>query len=193
MLIFRRLLVFLCLFSVVCFAQPKLHKAADVPIKTTDTKTIHISQYQGKVVMVVMFLTDCADCLTTLQMVGRMQTEFAARGLQVIAISIDDSPYNAAPFAQRYRFPFPIGHLTPDPALQLLNMKKDAHPKVPLIIFIDWMGNVRFQYQGDHTFFKDADKNIHGIATGLLKQAARQDRSAIPDRAQEVNKLMPPT
>ncbi len=173
MVIFRRLLVFLCLFSI-CFAQPHPRKCADVPIKTSDGKTIHISQYHGKVVMIVMFLTDCKDCLATLQFMGRLQNEMAPRGLQIVAVSLDDNAANVAPFAQRYRFPFPVGHLTPDPAIELAHLAKDAHPIVPLLIYVDWMGNVRFQYEGNATIFNQGEKDIRGIATGLLRQAAEK-------------------
>lgn len=173
MVIFRRLLIFLCLLSI-SFAQPHPRKCADVPIKTTDGKTIHISQYHGKVVLIVMFSTTCGHCLETLQFMARLQNEMAARGLQIVAISIDDSAANVGPFADRYRFPFPMGYLTPDPALQLVNMKKGSRPIVPLLIFVDWMGNVRFQYEGNASIFNQGEKDIRGIATGLLRQAAEK-------------------
>jgi peroxiredoxin len=175
MAIFRRLVVFLGLLSI-CFAQqpPAPRKCPDVPIRTSDGKTIRISQYRDKVVMIVMFSTVCDHCLDTLQFMARLQNEMAARGLQIVAISLDDSAAAVAPFAERYRFPFPVGHLTPDPALQLINMKKDAHPIVPFLMFVDWMGNVRFQYQGNDPVFANGEKDIRGIATGLLRQAAEK-------------------
>jgi thiol-disulfide isomerase/thioredoxin len=175
MVIFRRLLVFLCLLSI-SFAQqsPPPRKCPDVPIRTSDGKTIRISQYRDKVVMIVMFSTACDHCLDTLQFMGRLQNEMAARGLQIVAISIDDNPATVTPFADRYRFPFPVGYLAPDPARQLASLKKDARPFVPLLIFVDWMGNVRFQYQGNESIFTNGEKDIRGIATGLLRQAAEK-------------------
>jgi peroxiredoxin len=180
---FRRLVVLLCLSSL-CFAQvaqqvpppeaPKPRKCADVPVKTTDGKTIRISQYHDKVVLIVMFSTICDHCLETLQFMARLQNELAPRGFQVVAIALDDDPIHVRPFADRYRFPFPVGHLTPEPALQLANMKKGARPIVPLLIFVDWMGNVRFQYQGDDKIFDRGEKDIRAIATGLLRQAAEK-------------------
>jgi thiol-disulfide isomerase/thioredoxin len=176
MVIFRRLLVSLCLFSV-CFAQqpapPQPRKCPDVPIVTSDGKTIRVSEYHDKVVMILLFSTVCAHCLDTLQFMARLQNEMAPRGLQVIAISVDDTQAPVRPFAERYRFPFPVGYLTPAPALELLNMKPDAHPIVPLLIFVDWMGHVRFQYKGTDAVFK-GEKDIRGIATGLLRQAAEK-------------------
>ena len=130
MAIFRRLVVFLGLLSI-CFAQqaPPPRKCPDVPIKTTDGKTIRISQYHDKVVLIAMFSTVCDHCLATLEFMARLQNEMVARGLQVVAISLDDSAAAVAPFAERYRFPFPVGHLTPDPALGIPDVGLgDAYP-----------------------------------------------------------------
>jgi peroxiredoxin len=173
MVIFRRLLVFLCLFSVV-FAQHTPRKCADIAIHTTDHKVIHISQYHGKVVMFVMFLTSCDECLTTMQFMGRLQNEMGPRGLQIVGLSLDESAALVALYAQRYRFPFPLAHLEKDEALQIADLNKTAHPIVPYIIFVDWMGQVRFQYAGNDPVVAAGEKNIRAVADGLLHQAAEK-------------------
>jgi peroxiredoxin len=174
MVTFRRLLVFLCLISV-SFAQHLPRKAADIPIRTTDNKTIHISQYRNKVVVIVMMLTSCNDCLATLQFFSKMQTEWGPRGLQIVAISLDESAVNAALMQQRYRFPFPIAHLEKDGAIKLADLNATARPVVPYVMFVDWMGNVRFQYPADAPIFQSPEKNLRGIAEGLLRQAANKE------------------
>ena len=180
MAMFRPLAVFLCLVSL-SFAQQatptaappvKLRKCPDTPIRGLDNKIIKISQYRGKVVMIVMFLTSCPDCTLTLQLMQKMQNDYAARGLQIVGVSLDESSANLLPYAQRYHFPFPLGHLDTAGASQLSGVAKTAGVKVPVIMFVDWMGNVRFQYQGDDRIFADGEKNMRGIATALLKQAA---------------------
>jgi peroxiredoxin len=169
MVTFRRILIFLSLFSV-CFAQHS-RKCADVPIKGSDGKTIRVSQYQGKVVMFVLFSTSCDHCMIMLQLASSMQKEMASHLLQVVAVVIDDNDKNVKPFADRYRFPFPVGYLAKDPTIQLADLKKDAHPAVPVVIFVDWMGNVRFQYDRKDPIFDQGEKGIRGIATGLCRQA----------------------
>jgi peroxiredoxin len=186
MVILRRLTVFLCLLTlaiepslaqVVATRQsaapgPKPRKCPDTPIRTIDNKVIRISQYHGKVVMIVLFLTSCQDCLGMLQLMQKLQTDYASRGLQVVAVSLDESSANLLPYQQRYRFPFPMGHLEVNGASELTGVKKDKGVIVPVIMFVDWMGNIRFQYQGNDNFLKDPEKNLRGVATGLLKQAA---------------------
>jgi thiol-disulfide isomerase/thioredoxin len=173
MLISRRLLVFLCLIPL-CFAQRTPRKCADVPIVTSDGKTIKIPQYAGKVVMIEIMLTDCPPCLETLQFMAKLQKDYAARGFQAVAIALDPDGAVVKPFAERYRFPFPVGHLDKDPAIKFLDLNQTAHPVVPYIMFVDWQGSVRFQYPADAPIFNSAEKNFAQIADGLLRQAAEK-------------------
>jgi peroxiredoxin len=168
----RRVAVFLGLLSI-CLAQHTPRKCADVAILTTSGKTVRISQYRGKVVMVVMFVASDPPCLQTLQMLSRWQNELGPRGLQIVGVSLDQNA-DVAPFAERYRFPFPLGHLQPDQAIQLADLNKTARPVVPYIMFIDWQGNVRIQYPGNHPIFNLGEMGIRTIADGLLRQAAEK-------------------
>lgn len=170
-MIFRRLCVFLCLLSA-CFAQHSGRKCADVPIPTSDGKTIHISQYLGKVVMIELMRVDCPECFQTMQFLSKLQSELGPRGFQAIAISLDENKDLVKPFAERYRLPYPVGHLEPPPAIKLMDLNATARPTVPYIMFVDWQGNVRFQYPGNAPIFNEAEKNLRTIADGLVHEAA---------------------
>jgi peroxiredoxin len=173
MVTFRRILAFLCLFSA-CFAQRTPRACADIPIPTSDGKSIHVSQYRGKVIMIELMLTDCEDCMQTLQLLSKLQKQMAPRGFQAIAIGLDPNGAAVKPFAERYRFPFPVGHLDKDPAIKFMDLKATAQPVVPYIMFVDWQGNVRFQYPANAPIFNSAEKNLTQIADGLLRQAAEK-------------------
>jgi peroxiredoxin len=173
MVTFRRLGVFLCLLSV-CFAQHTPRRCADVPIPLSDGKTIHISQYHGKVVMIALMLTDCSDCHAALSFMAKLQHDLGPRGFRALAIAIDDNRALVKPYAERYRFPFPVGSLDPAGAIKLMDLRADARPVVPYIIFVDWEGNVRFQYAANDPVFKDGEKNMRAVADGLLRQAVEK-------------------
>jgi peroxiredoxin len=170
MVIFRPLSIFL-LFGSICFAQRTPRRCADVPIPLSDGKTIHISQYHDKVVLIAMMKTDCPECHATLGFMSRLQHEMGARGFQAIAVAIDDNRALVKPYAERYRFPFPVGSLDPGGAIKLMDLRADAHPVVPYLIFVDWEGNVRFQYAGNDPIFNEAERNLRAVADGLLRQA----------------------
>jgi peroxiredoxin len=166
-----RLAIFVS-FCCAAFAQHVPRPCADFPIKATDGKTIRISKYHGKVVMIVMMKTDCPECHQMLETVSQWQNEWQSRGFQVLAFAVDDDPANGLPYAERYRFPFPVAHLRSDAVIKLADLKKTARPVVPYIMFVDWKGDVRFQYAGNDPVLSQGVQAIRGIADGLLRQAA---------------------
>ncbi len=173
MVTFRRLLVFLCLISV-CFAQRTPRKCADIPIPGSDGKTIHVAQYHGKVLMIEMMLTDCPECLSTLQFMAKLQKEFGPRGFQAIGIALDPNIAVVKPFAERYRFPFPVGHLDKDPAIKFLDLKETGRPtSLTSCSSIGWAAS-GFNTLADAPIFASAEKNLGQIADGLLRQAAEK-------------------
>jgi peroxiredoxin len=181
MVSFRRLLVSLCLIPV-CFAQHTPRKIIDLPIPGSDGKIIRVSQYSGKVLMIEMFLTDCPECLKTLEFMGRLQQEYGPRGFQAIGISLDGDPAAVKPFVDRYRFPFPVGHLGKEQAVKFLELNESAHPVVPYLLYVDWMGNIRFQYAGNDPVFSSGEKNLRAIADGLLRQAKEKKGAQLETR-----------
>jgi peroxiredoxin len=156
----------------VSFAQHTPRPCADFPIKTSDGKTIRISKYHGKVVMIVMMKTDCSPCHQMLETVSEWQKEWQPRGFQVLAFTIDAKDTNVVPYAERYRFPFPVAYLRSESAIKLADLNKTAHPWVPYVMFVDWKGDVRFQYAGNDPILSQGVQAIRGIADGLLHQAA---------------------
>jgi thiol-disulfide isomerase/thioredoxin len=174
---FRSLPVLLCLAVSTCFAQHTPRKFADVPILTYEGKTIHLSQYHGKVIMIEMMLTDCPECLVTLEFMGKLQKEYGPRGFQAFAIALDPSMQTVKPFGERYRFPFPLGFLEKDPAIKFLDLNATAHPVVPYLLFVDWKGEVHFQYAGNDPIWNQGEKGLRTIADGLLRQAAEKKDS----------------
>ena len=166
----RRTLVLL-LLSLPVFAATTPRPLADIFVSTTDTKKIPLKQYKGKVVLIVMIATTCKACGESVQMLNKVQKDFGPRGAQVIAVAINDNAaYLLEPFVQRYRPIFPVGYLDREPAMQLAAFKKDDHPFVPIFLFVDRKGIVRFQYFGNEAFFKEEEKGTRGIMEGLLRQ-----------------------
>ena len=56
------------------------------------------------------------------------------------------------------------------PPCRSFDFKRDDHPFVPMYMFVDKKGTVRFQYTGKDDFFKNEEKNTRLLIEGLLKQ-----------------------
>jgi len=70
----------------------------------------------------------------------------------------------------RMQLGFPLGYLDQTDTTQLFDFKRDDHPFVPIYMFVDRKGTVRFQYAGKEDFFKNEEKNTRILVESLLKQ-----------------------
>ncbi len=154
---------------------------AKVVIQTPDRKNINPRSYRGKVMMVVLFLTDCDDCLKMVTFASKLESEMGSKGLQVLGAAVNDNaPYLVTPYIQRYRPTFPVGYLKQEELIKFLDLAPGVHPVAPMVLFIDHTGTVRFQYYGkDQTVFGENYKNLRIIVQGLIKQ---RDENTAPER-----------
>src|SRR5437879_8071252 len=60
-------------------------------MNTADGKQILLSQYNGKTVVFAFILTTCPHCQQTIGILSKLQAEYAARGVQMLACAIEDA------------------------------------------------------------------------------------------------------
>jgi len=167
---FKVSLAFVCmLVSLQGAATPRA--LADISVPTGDGKTIRLSQYRGKVMVVALISTTCEHCIVSMDLLSKLQKEYGPQGFQVFAVAADDMAAKmVGPLTRLRQFGFPLGHVDQNTAMQLCDFKRDDHPFVPLFLFVDKKGTVRFQYAAKDDFFKAEEKNTRILIEGLLKQ-----------------------
>lgn len=142
----------------------------NIVIPTPDGKRINVQQYKGKVMTVVLFSTSCRSCIASLELLGKAQKQFAARGFQALAAAVNaDAPEEIKAFVQRYRPTYPTGHLGQADLIKFADLKPGDRPFVPIFLFVDKRGFVRFQYNGDDAVMKEQEKATMAIIDSLLK------------------------
>jgi thiol-disulfide isomerase/thioredoxin len=99
----------------------------------------------GKVVLVDFWASWCAPCKASFPMLAKLHTEFAARGLIVAGIGIDEKPAAAAAFVKKLAPPFPTWH-DRDQTL----VRQVVVPAMPTSYLIGRDGRVRFVHEGFH-------------------------------------------
>jgi thiol-disulfide isomerase/thioredoxin len=67
-----------------------------------------IAQLRGKVVYVDFWASWCVSCLASFPFMERMQHDLGAKGLQVVAVNLDERPADAARFLAAHHVSFPI-------------------------------------------------------------------------------------
>jgi thiol-disulfide isomerase/thioredoxin len=167
-MMFKRILATLLLLTSAYAKTPRPIGA--VPINMGDGKKTLLSSYKGKVVLFAIFSTGCDHCINSLGLLDRLQKRYGPRGFQAFAaIGDDNAPYLLVPFKQRYKPTYPVGYLNRDGIQKIGDIGPDVRPFVPIYMFIDRTGTVRFQFYGNDPFFNDEDKATSVIIQNLLR------------------------
>lgn len=168
----RRGLRYVCVLLWVCLAvyAKTPRPLARIAILTPDRKTIDLAKYRGHTLVLVIFSTECADCIKTIDIMNKIQKDFESQGLKVVGAAGDDrARFLLGPFISRYRPLFPIGYLDKAAIIKVADVPKDVRPIAPIVLFIDRWGMVREQYYGDHPLFKDAEKSLRALTMAMLR------------------------
>lgn len=96
--------------------SPLLHRPApQFTRRSLDGAQISLRSYRGKVVLLNFWATWCAPCQVELPQFAAWQAKYAANGLQVIAVSMDDDVAPVRSLTRHLRLSFPV--VLGDPAL----------------------------------------------------------------------------
>ena len=82
--------------------------APDFTRKSLDGKTIRLSDYRGKVVLLNFWATWCGPCIAEIPRFSGWQTKYGPQGLQVIGISMDDDVAPVQKFNRKHQLTYPI-------------------------------------------------------------------------------------
>lgn len=83
--------------------------APDFSLPTTDGKTMKLSDFRGKAVLLNFWATWCEPCKVEMPWFVDLQKKYAGQGLQVLGVAMDDaSPADIASFAQKLGVNYPV-------------------------------------------------------------------------------------
>lgn len=100
---------------------------------------------EGRVVLVDFWASWCAPCKASFSALAQLQKDYAAKGLVIAAVSVDEKPAAAAAFVKRLAPNFPTLH---DRDQQLV--RQVVVPTMPTSYLIGRDGKVRFVHAGFH-------------------------------------------
>jgi peroxiredoxin len=145
-------------------------KAAEFVFRMPDGSQHLLSSYRGKTVVLALMFTTCPHCQKTAQLLTKFQSEYAAKGVQVLGAVFDPgAATRAVQFEKQLGLNFPIGSSEQGPVLEFLSLPPADPYFVPAIVFIDKKGMIRSQYVGDEKFLNNQDVNIRTEIDKMLK------------------------
>ena len=144
----RRRLTFFAVIAVLVTASTGRTAAAPtvapkVELQTADGTTVQLASYQGKVLLVDFWASWCTPCKTSFPALDALFREYASRGLEVVAINLDERRRDADTFLADHPH-----HLT------VLFDPRGASPLafgvkgMPSSFLIDKAGTIRFTHMG---------------------------------------------
>ena len=154
--------------SALLASAASVRNASGYVIPLPKGRSYPIAAQKGKVVLFVMLETTCRSCGATVELLTRLQREYADKGVRIVAAAVDESEQNVEAFVTRYRPPYPVGFLNPDQFYQFGDIKRTERPFVPILIFIDRNGIVREQYPGNHDYFKQLEPNLRRTLEAMI-------------------------
>lgn len=90
-------------------AELKGRTAPDFTLESLDGKTVRLSDYRGKAVLLNFWATWCQPCKIEMPWFEELQKEYGAQGLQVVGVAMDDaSKEDIAKFAKEMGVNYPI-------------------------------------------------------------------------------------
>ncbi len=83
--------------------------APDFALQSLEGQTMHLSDFRGKAVLLNFWATWCAPCKIEMPWFVELQKQYAAQGLQIIGVAMDDaSTKDIADFAKEMGVNYPV-------------------------------------------------------------------------------------
>ncbi|MBF0517504.1 MAG: TlpA family protein disulfide reductase [Nitrospirae bacterium] len=106
--------------------------AADFTLKTVDGKDFSLSSLRGKTVLINFWATWCPPCIEELPSMNKLYLKYKQKGLEVVAVGLDNSPAKVKKFVAKNPFNFTIV-TDPDKHVAKKLYKVSAQPTTYLI------------------------------------------------------------
>lgn len=119
--------------------------APDLSLNLLNGGALKLESLRGKVALVDFWATWCVPCISEIPMFNQLKKDYEARGLEVIAISLDEEgAAKVKPFLKAHPMDYTqvVGDQSTAPAFKV------DDSTLPVTILIDKQGRVRFRHIG---------------------------------------------
>jgi peroxiredoxin len=83
-------------------------RASDFTLKDLDGRTVNLSDYKGKTIVLYFMATWCPECRSAIPHLKELYASYNPKGLIFLSIDVMESKEKAAAFSRKYNIPYPI-------------------------------------------------------------------------------------
>jgi peroxiredoxin len=124
--------------------------APDFTLNLLSGKSFHLAETKGKVVVLDFWATWCGPCLQAMPQVDRVTREFADRGVQLVAVNLQEGPKEITAMLERHKLSMAVA-LDRDGA----TAEKYKANAIPQTVIIDRDGSIARLFVGGGPHFDD--------------------------------------
>ena len=140
----------------------------DFDIPTFDGRTIKLSEYRGKVLVVDFWATWCPPCREEIPQLVRLAQQNRARGIEVIGLHIDDQGRSTQAaikkFITSFDINYTVGMASNEMFIAYLGTKEDT---IPQTLVFDRKGNAIAHFVGyDQSHARKLDEAVNLALAG---------------------------
>ncbi len=156
------------LFALLCGVRAVTSLSAEIktgdafpalaPIGVVNLAGGGVPDVAGKVTLVDFWASWCAPCKASFPALAKLHDDYAAKGLQILAVSVDEKQPAAVAFWKKMAPPFAALH---DGQLKLSEVV--GVPKMPSSYLVDRSGHVRFVHAGFNGDLSELRKEIEAL------------------------------
>lgn len=148
------------LLSVSAYAKELSGPAPDFTLKDLDGKTVKLSDYKGKVVMINFWASWCGPCRQEMPLLETMAKDLEKAGFVLLGVNLDEEVDDAKEFLESTPVTFTV-LLNPDQSVAEL-YKNEA---MPSSYFVDRDGNLAYLHKG---YRKGEEEDYRKVIKKLL-------------------------
>jgi len=158
---------------------PVPRKSPDFSVTDPSGKTISLSSFKGKVLVVPFMFTTCPHCQNEAKMLTKLQRELGP-GVAVLGAAFNDG-LNAQivnQFVREYGVGFPVGSASRESVVGYLGLSVMDRWVVPQIAVIDKKGNIVAQSLATGSPELQDESYLRTLLTKLLKESGATSKAA---------------
>jgi peroxiredoxin len=77
-------------------------------LKDLNGRDVHLADYAGRVILLDFWATWCGPCKIEIPWFVDLQARYGQEGLQVLGVSVDDTPDKLKPYAAEHKMNYPV-------------------------------------------------------------------------------------